>query len=260
MNPSATNLAAPRSRPRTIQSVDRAAALLKAVADSPRPPTVIELADACGLNRSTAWRLLATLDQHGLVERDPVSQRYTVGYALLRIAAASEHDPLARRARPVLERLALETGETANLAVAKRFNLVYVDQVDPPQIMAPNWLGRPVPLHATSSGKAFLAFLARDERDAVLAGRLQRFTDTTVTERRRLEQELDDVRRDGYSVCVGELEESLFGASAAVLSEQGRPVAIVSVWGPEHRVTRERLPEIGRRTRQAAEEIKALLQ
>jgi len=58
---------------------------------------------------------------------------------------------------------------------------------------------------------------------------------------------------------VGELEDSLFGASAAVLSEQGRPVAIVSVWGPEHRVTRARLPEIGRRTRQAAEEIKALL-
>ena len=254
MNPTAT-----RSRPRTIQSVDRAAALLKAVADNPRPPTVIELAEACGLNRSTAWRLLATLDQHGLVERDPVSQRYTVGYAFLRIAAACEHDPLARRAHPVLERLVLETGETANLAVAKRFNLVYVDQVDPPQIMAPNWLGRPVPLHATSSGKAFLAFLARDERDAVLGRRLERFTDTTVTERRRLEQELDDVRRDGYSVCVGELEESLFGVSAAVLSEQGRPVAIVSVWGPGHRVTRERLPAIGRRTRQAAEEIKALL-
>ena len=254
MSPTAT-----KSRPRTIQSVDRAAALLKAIADSHRPPTVIELADVCGLNRSTAWRLLATLDQHGLVERDPVSQRYRVGYAFLRIAAAAEHDPLVRRARPVLERLALETGETSNLAVAKRFNLVYVDQVDPPQIMAPNWLGKPVPLHATSSGKAFLAFLAQDERDAVLAGRLERFTDTTVTERRRLEQELDAVRRDGYSVCVGELEESLFGASAAVLSEQGRPVAIVSVWGPEHRVTRERLPEIGRRTLRAAEEIKALV-
>src|SRR5947199_2042274 len=149
---------------RTIQAVDRAAALLKAVADSRQPLTVVELAALTGLNRSTAWRLLATLDQHGLVERDPVSQRYTVGYAFLRIAVASEHDPLARRARPVLERLALETGETANLALAKRFNLVYVDQVDPPQIMAPNWLGRPVPLHATSSGKAFLAFLAKDER------------------------------------------------------------------------------------------------
>ncbi|HEY1367159.1 MAG TPA: helix-turn-helix domain-containing protein, partial [Gaiellaceae bacterium] len=68
----------PPARPRTIQSVDRAAELLKAVADSSQPPTVLELAERCGLNRSTAWRLLATLDRHGLVERDPVSQRYSV--------------------------------------------------------------------------------------------------------------------------------------------------------------------------------------
>ena len=140
-------------RARTIQSVDRAAALLKAIADSPRPPTVLELAECAGLNRTTAWRLLATLDAHGLIERDPSSQRYSLGYAIFRIAAAAEHDPLVRRARPVLEQLALETGEAVNLALARRFNLVYVDQVDPPQIMAPNWYGRPVPLHATSRGR-----------------------------------------------------------------------------------------------------------
>ena len=64
------------------------------------------------------------------------------------------------------------------------------------------------------------------------------------------------MRRDGYAICVGELEESLFGASAPVLSEQGRPVAIVSVWGTEHRLPRERLPEVGRRAVDAAGEIK----
>jgi len=79
-------------RQRTIQSVDRAAMLIKAIADSRQPPTVIELAAECGLNRSTAWRLLATLDAHGLIERDPVSQRYSLGYAFLRIAAGAEPD------------------------------------------------------------------------------------------------------------------------------------------------------------------------
>jgi IclR family acetate operon transcriptional repressor len=250
---------APAGRSRTIQSVDRAAALLKAIADSPHPPTVVELAEACGLNRSTAWRLLATLDAHGLIERDPVSQRYSLGYALLRIAAGAEIDPLVRRARPVLERLARDTGEAANLAVARRFSLVYVDQVDPPQIMAPNWFGRAVPLHATSTGKAYLAFVSSEERLAALAQRLERYTATTVTDRRSLEQELDAVRRDGYAVCVGELEESLYGASSPVLSEQGRPVAIVSVWGTERRLPRERLPEIGGQTQAAAAEIKELL-
>jgi DNA-binding IclR family transcriptional regulator len=247
------------ARSRTIQSVDRAAALLKAIADSPHPPTVNELATACSLNRSTTWRLLATLDAHGLIERDAVSQRYSLGYAFLRIAAGADIDPLVRRARPVLERLTRDTGEATNLAVARRFSLVYVDQVDPPQIMAPNWFGRPVPLHATSTGKAYLAFLPPDEQDAALPERLPRHTPTTVTDRRRLEAELARVRREGFAVSAGELEPSLFGASAPVLSDQGRPVAIVSVWGTEHRLPRERLPEIGARVLEAAGEIKGLL-
>lgn len=249
----------PASRPRTIQSVDRAAGLLKAIADRPHPPTVAELADTCELNRSTAWRLLATLAEHGLVERDPATQRYSIGYAFLRVAATADHQPIVRRARPVLERLSNETGETVNLALERQLNLVYVDQVEPPQIMAPNWLGRPVPLHATSTGKALLAFLTQEERDALLGSRLERFTKTTITDRRALDRELDDVVLDGYSVCAGELEESLFGASAAVLSEHGRPIAIVSVWGPEHRVPRGRLAEIGARTVAASAEIEKLL-
>jgi DNA-binding IclR family transcriptional regulator len=246
-------------RLRTIQSVDRAAGLLKAIADSDRPPTVGELAAACGLNRSTTWRLLATLDAHGLVERDPVSQRYSLGYAFLRIATSADPGPLVRRARPVLEGLALATGETASLALSRRFTLAYVDQVDPPQIMAPNWLGRPVPMHATSTGKAFLAYLTRDERDAVLPKRLERFTPATVTDRRKLERQLDEIRRAGYAVCVGELERSLFGVSAAVAPTQGRPLAIVSIWGLEGRVPARRLESFGRKTLAAAREIGELL-
>ena len=259
MNPTTQDVAAPAGRSRTIQSVDRAAALLKAVADSPHPPTVVELATACGLNRSTTWRLLATLDAHGLIERDSVSQRYSLGYAFLRIAAGAEVDPLVRRARPVLERLARDTGEATNLAVARRFSLVYVDQVDPPSIMAPNWFGRPVPLHATSTGKAYLAFLSPEEQAAALPERLPRYTQTTITDRRRLDSQLAQVRRNGFAVCLGELEESLFGASAPVLSEQDRPVAIVSVWGTEHRLPEERLPAIGGLVVEAAGQIKDLL-
>jgi DNA-binding IclR family transcriptional regulator len=250
---------APTRRPSTIQSVDRAAALLKAIANARRPPTVIELAEACGLNRSTAWRLLATLQRHGLVERDAVTQRYGVGYALLGIAAAADQDSLTRRARPALERLAFDTGETVGLAVAKRLHLVYVDQVEAPQIMAVNWLGKSVPLHATSAGKAFLAFLDEEERDAVLEGDLERFTASTVTDRRTLELQFEAIRRDRYCVCVGELEDGLFGASAAILGARRRPVGVLSVWGSAHRVPRSRVGDVARRTRQAADEVEALL-
>ncbi len=259
MTDGAGSIADGSSALRTIQSVDRAAALLKAVANSPRPLTVVELAAQCGLNRSTAWRLLATLDSQGLVERDPATQRFSVGYAIFQIAAAGDHDAFVRRAHPVLRQLADDTGETVNLAVAKRFHLVYVHQVEAPQIMSPNWLGRAVALHATSSGKAFLAWLPKAEQRALLQEKLERFTKTTVTDWHLLEQELEKTRREGYSVCVGELEETLYGASAPVLNERERPVAIVSVWGPQHRVPAERLPEIGRKAHAAATEIKALL-
>src|SRR5262245_66456278 len=106
-------------RAKTIQSVDRAASLIKAIADAPHSPTVNELASACGLNRSTAWRLLATLDSHGLIERDPISQRYSLGYAFLRIAAGADVGPLVRRGRPVIERLPRRTGEGRKLAVPR---------------------------------------------------------------------------------------------------------------------------------------------
>src|SRR3954468_7654174 len=106
-----------------VQSVDRALRLLKAVAAAPVPATAQELAQRCEVNRSTAWRLLATLERHGLVERDAVTGRYVVGYASFQLATAEDHDALARRLRPLLLRTAEGTGEIVTLAMIKRFGL-----------------------------------------------------------------------------------------------------------------------------------------
>ena len=243
---------------RRIQSIDRAAELLEAVARAPEPETAPELADACGLNRSTAWRILATLEHHGLVERDPDSNRYSLGFAVLRLAAAAGHEPLVRLAHPVLRRLADATGETVNLAVARRLELVYADQVQARHVMAPNWLGHPVPLHATSTGKAFLAALPADELDTIVRAGLERFTDTTITTPRALRAELDDVREQGYAVSHGELEPALWGVSAASRDASGRPIAVVSVWGADARV-RDRLDALGPQAATAARELESLL-
>jgi DNA-binding IclR family transcriptional regulator len=242
-----------------IQAVDRAVALLKSVAASPTPPTVLELARECGINRSTAWRLLRTLEHHGLVDRDPTTQRYTVGYGAISVAAAVTDDALVRRVRPLLARLAAATGESVTLAVAKRFNLVYVDQVDPPNLMVPNWLDKPLPLHATSGGKAFLAWLGPDERDAILPPELPRYTAHTITDRDQLEREFAQVRTMGYALCAREYEEFSSGASAAVLNTRQSPIAVVNVWGPAPRNPVKRLHEIGREAVRIAEEVRALL-
>jgi DNA-binding IclR family transcriptional regulator len=211
------------------------------------------------MNRSTAWRLLRTLEHHGLIDRDPVTQRYTVGYGAISVAAAVTDDALVRRVRPLLEELAVRTGESVTLAVARRFNLVYVDQVDPPTKMAPNWIDKPLPLHATSGGKAFLAWLGPDERDAILPKELSRYTARTVTERGALEREFDEVRRIGYALCVREYEEFSAGASAAVLNSRRHPMAVVNVWGPAPRNPLKKLHEIGREVVKTADGVRKLL-
>jgi DNA-binding IclR family transcriptional regulator len=242
-----------------VQSVDRAIDLLLAVAGSAAPRTAPELADVVGLNRSTAWRLLATLEHHRLVERD-ADNRYSLGLAVLQLASAAGHEALVRVAHPFVQRLAEATGETANLAIARQLALTYVDQVQAPHVMAANWQGRTTPLHATSTGKAFLAYLPGRELDAALAAPLERYTDSTIVDPDALRMELADVRKRGYAVSRGELEAALWGVSAAVLDEGGRPIAVVSVWGAAPRIGEQRLPELGRHAIAAATDIaRALL-
>jgi DNA-binding IclR family transcriptional regulator len=243
-----------------VQSVDRTVMLLRAISASAQPLTAWELARACGINRSTAWRLLHTLEHHGLAERDEVTQRYTIGYTALQMASAAGYDGLARRTRPILQRLALEAGESVMLAAARTFTLVYVDQVDPPTVPTASWLGRQLPLHATSAGKVFLAWLPDEERDAVLPSTLERYTDQTITDRARLDASLADVRRDGYGACTGEFEEFSNGVSAAVLDHRARPAVVLNIWGPSQRVTERRFPTLGRMALRAAHEISLVLE
>jgi DNA-binding IclR family transcriptional regulator len=119
--------------------VERAIALLEAVSDAPAEgETVAALAAACGLNRATAWRLLATLEAYDLVHIDPVTRRYSIGLAISRLSAAGGVVGLTRRTHGVLVRLSERTQETADLAVAHRLSLTYVAEVAPPSVLSAN--------------------------------------------------------------------------------------------------------------------------
>jgi DNA-binding IclR family transcriptional regulator len=249
------------SQPSLVQSVDRALRLLDGVAAAaPRGETAAALAAQSDINRATAWRLLGTLEAHGLVERDPATNRYKIGLALLRMSAAAGYDGLVRRARPVLERVSEQTGEAADLAVVGVHGVTYVGEVAPATVLAINWLAREVPLHATSTGKAFLAWLPRDEARSMLESPMRRFTDTTITDVDALMDELAATRGRGYAECAGELEPTLFGVSAPVLSaNDGRPMAVFSIWGPVSRVPPRRFPELGPLAVEAATDVRAVL-
>ena len=185
--------------------------------------------------------------------------RYVVGYAAFQLATAEDHDALARRLRPLLERTAEATGEIVTLAIAKRFGLVYVDQADPPGPPSPDWSGRHIPLHATSSGKVFLAWLPEEERGAVLPAVLERFTPNTVVDRAALDARARARAARRLRDLSGRIRDYSNGVSAAVFDGNHRPVAIVNVWGPSLRVTRPRLPALGRAALRAAHEMSLLL-
>jgi DNA-binding IclR family transcriptional regulator len=228
-----------------IQSVERAAALLRAVATmAPGEASLGALAERCGLNRSTAWRLLSTLQAQRFVERDQATNSYRIGFAAQQLAG-SDADPLVRSVHPILGELAAATGETASLAVPQGLALVYVDQVVSPSVLSADWLGRAVALHATSTGKAYLAWLPPDEVATVLPARLERHTSTTIVDERAFRDELARTRRRGYGVCRGELETMLWGVSAPVLNAAGRPIAVVSIWGSSVRIAEDRFPTLG---------------
>ncbi|WP_079053080.1 IclR family transcriptional regulator [Streptomyces phaeochromogenes] len=252
----ASRLAEPGGSSGKVQSLERAITLLEATADSaPDGETATNLASRCGLNRATAWRLLSTMEQYGLVERDPLTSRYTVGFAVARMASAAGFDGLIRRSHGVLRQVSEQTGETANLAVVQQLGLTYIDEVTPPVVLSAKWLGRQAPLHATSTGKALLAWLPAEEVDVLLAEPLTAYTDTTVADRGRLRAELAETRERGYSVCAGEMERNLYGVSAPVLGTRDRPFAVLSIWGPQDRVPESRFPALGALACGAAEEV-----
>jgi DNA-binding IclR family transcriptional regulator len=242
-----------------IQSVDRAVSLLKAIADSPQPMSVLTLAASCRLNRATAWRLLGTLEHHGLVARDPATQGYVIGHEVTRLASNVSHDPLVRIARPVLERYANQLSETLTLAVPGRAELIYVDQIDPPGISRPSWLGKPLALHATSGGKVFLASLSSAELEAILPEAFPRFTDHTITDRLALLEELEQTRSRGYGTCDREYEEFSNGVAAAVRGYRQGLIAVVAIWGPSQRLAPTQFPFFGGKVADIAAEVAALL-
>ena len=167
-----------------VRSVDRAAALLLALGDSPGAAGVTELARRLGLHKSTASRLLATLERRGLVEQDDETGKYRLGLVVIRLAERAEQTlDLRALAMPELERLARLTHETTGLGVLDADQVVTVAQVDGPNLVAVgDWTGRSTALHCVASGKVLMAALA--ERDDVRIAKrgLPRYTERTIIE------------------------------------------------------------------------------
>jgi len=243
--------------PSGVQSVGRAISVLELLAGSDRELGVTELGRRLGVHKATASRLVATLAHHGLVERNPVTDKVRLGFGLIHLAgSAMASMDLIGQARPILQELAEATRETVNLAVLDGDLVLNIDQIAGTRsVVSVSWVGRRTPVHCTSNGKVLLAFASSSERDRLLSFPLERRTPNTITDPSMLGEELDKVRRRGWARTVEELEEGLNAVAAPVRRADGVVAAAVSVAGPAFRMRSVELPRIGRLAVDAAESI-----
>lgn len=229
-----------------VQSVDRAVSVLEILARLGEVG-VTELANEIGVHKSTVSRLLSALEDHELVEQAYERGKYRLGFGLLRLSnAVSGQLDVTQQGREICERLAVELGETVNIAVLRSHYAVNVDQARGPRsVGSHNWVGELTPLHATSSGKILLAYMSAEARRDVLGeARLTRYTDRTVTSMDDLERQLVDIARDGYVISTEELEHGLTAVAAPIRDHAGIVIAALSVSGPVYRLDDGRAREV----------------
>jgi len=241
-------------RESSVRSVERAIAILDLLAHGGWR-TGADVARELRVHRSTALRLLGTLERHALVERDQRTARYRLGRRLAQLASVVTGElDLRYVARPVCEQLATAAGETATLDVLIGDVIVPIEQATAStSVMSVNWLGRRTPVHCTASGKAIAAFAADPVRIRLLELPLDRVTPHTITDRAELEAQLDDIRQSGIAHTHEELEVGLDALAAPVFDADGEVVAALDVSGPSHRL-RDR-PGLDRLTRDGAADL-----
>jgi DNA-binding IclR family transcriptional regulator len=225
----------------SIRAVRHAIAVLRTFSVAERVLGVNEIARRVGIHKSTVSRILSTLEEAGLVDRDSASGRYSVGGGMVALAAPLLASLDVRQvATPYLEDLAKASGETVSLSVWAGIEAVVVQQVVGPgavQYFAP--VGRRNPAHCTATGKALLANSAPDIVQKVLERGLPRLTEKTIVNRKELLEELAKVKRLGYAVADGEFDVELSTVACVVRDSGEHVVAVVAASAPSYRFTRE---------------------
>jgi DNA-binding IclR family transcriptional regulator len=212
-------------------ALERAVDLLHVLGAEPEDLTVAELAGRAGMPTSTAYRLVSELEQHGLVQRGADS-RVALGtrlVALGRSAEAGLNDRLVAPAAAVMSELCRQVGETVILTApcALEAIVLHVVETEIHSVRLSYAVYRRGPMHRGASAKILAAYLEPDDRRRLLE----------VAAEPELARQLDQIRRDGFVVTRGELDEGAIGVAAPVLDRRRRLLAGLSIAGPAHRIS-----------------------
>jgi IclR family acetate operon transcriptional repressor len=244
-----------------VQALDRGLQVLAVVAEDDGM-SLSEVAERSGLAASTAYRMLTTLQKHGLVEFDETAQLWSVGVAAFRTGAAFlRRRKLADRARTVMQGLMERSGETANLGLAEDDAIVFVSQVETHQAIRAFFRpGTRSPFHASGIGKAVLASLPADRVATLLRkSPLETFTPKTLSDPAALARDLWESRVRGWALDDEERFPGMRCVASAIYNEFGEPTGGVSISGPSIRLGPDQVVRLGPMVRDAALEITRLI-
>ncbi len=233
MNPKSNTLTAP------VQSVQRAAAILRSFTEAEPELGVSELSRRLGLHKSTVSRMIATLQAEGLVDQNLETGKYRLGIGLISLAGVALGRLNARAAaQPHLAELVAISQETVNVTVLDGNECVNIDRAASPQpIQYIGWIGRRSPLHCTASGKLILAHMTEAERTAVLPKPLKQHTDKTITDSYQLARQLSQICQQRYAIVHEEYEPGFSSLAGPIYNHKGTLVATVSISGPSYRLS-----------------------
>jgi IclR family acetate operon transcriptional repressor len=240
-----------------IASVDNALRLVSLIGELGQV-RVSEAAEALGTARSTAHRLLAMLEYHGFARRDEETKGYAAGPALIE-AGLFAVDGLDLRgvARPILEQLCEQVGETVHLVLLQDDLVVFLDSIETSRgLRIGSRVGRSMPAHCTACGKAILAELSPEALRRLYPHRkLEQMTPQSLSTFKHLELELEAVRERGFATNFGESEDDVAAVAVAVPRQPGMQRASITVSAPLTRMNQDRIPAVAEAARRAADDL-----
>ena len=238
----------------SIQALERAFEILNVIHKNEDPQRAADIAVQVELPRTTVIRMLDTLEQVGAVVRVAETSRFEIGPTMLQFGQPITPAPdLKQIARPTLERLARESGETAYLCTRSGRQVYYLDQVSSRHhIRLQEWTGTWFPAHTTSTGKIFLAYMPPTQLDTYLSHDLESFTSETITDPQEIRDYVQSIRQNGFGWTHGQTELGLVGVAAPIFDSNQAVIGAVSLGGPQFR-----FPQAGKEQETADLVVKA---
>ena len=246
-----------------IQAVSHALELLEQFHGEVDELGVTELSKRLKLHKNNVFRLLATLESHGYIEQNRVTENYRLGLKTLELGQTFIRQMgLLRQSKPILEALVKECNETTYVAILKDTSIVYLDAVETDMtVRVVSRVGSRLPAYCTAAGKIQIAHMSDEELENYLPTKeLQRFTNNTITDRDELKKQLKTIVEQGYAIDNEEMDIGVTCVAAPIRDYTRRIIGAVSISGPSMRFSEERMrKELIPIAIKASEEISAKL-